>query len=752
MLRDSSPPPLPPPPPPPSPTHLEIEPDEQWKTGLRKPHGDTERGFDDNSENRYRSGGREDERGELDKSVESAEDDDLEEGEEREDSVINPQHSHPPPPRVSLTQPSHSKSLLPQRNAPSRQRRPPNFHPTEDNDDEDLDKSKWQRHGSRPFLSSEPPHQSFSGPLPSGSIPRPVISAPEPSGISRTLVYAAGQISSQVPSQLARHGNVRSTNYGAGHHPSSASPHGKPDLSSLGEAVRFPVSVSPVSQSIHGLQHSPETTKQGIPIPSRLAHRGSVRSTGSTGRSAGHRYVASLNSDLNRGGPHEQQTSSSASPLDKPNLSSLSEAVRFPVSVSPGSQPIHGLQRFPEVTKQGIPIPRGPLPPGDIVDDHDQQSVYSVPRIRIMCSRQSMDSEQVDVPWDIKEVRQRLEQAEHAEEDVRQADSPNNMSEFGTLKDVEPNREMDARQRKAEVRTYGAIAETREAEAKRKEAEAEERKAEAQTSEAESQTREAEFLTRKAEAQTWEATAKRREAEAKTREAEAQARDVEAQTREAEAQTIEAEAKAKDAEVQHNWVESRHRYTTAWPMEEEARMENGPHFFEQACQSSKAEHLKMQLEVEAKMCSTAPQKEAVADSKVADTMEREADAQTKEATVQTMEADTLCKEEELRHRESEVFRLEEKAQQALAEAEQLEAGARQAEAFAKMLEAAAQQKEAEATSSEAEARKLEVDVQNREAKVRFREEEARKMQEKVRCLESAHQSSVEVDLLVACAH
>ena len=776
---------------------------------------------------------------ELDKSVESTdpEDDDSEEGEEAEEDVTNSQQSYPPPPpRVSSTQPSHSKSLLPQRIAPSRWRQPQNFHPTEDSDDADLDKPNWQRHGSRPYFSSEPPHQTFSGPLPSVTVTRPLISAPEPSGISRALANATGQISSPVPSQLARHGSVRSTSLGAGHHPASASPHDKPNLSSLGEAVRFPVSVSPGSQSIRGLQHFPEKSKQGIPIPSHIPRHGSVRSNGSTGRSAGqrhvaplnsysnrgglheqqisysaspldkpnpsslseavrvrfpvsaspgsesihglhhfpektkqsisspshlprhgsdrstgstgrgtgHRYVTSPNSDLNRGVLHEQQTSYSASPLDKPNLSSLGEAVRFPVSVSPGSQPIHGLQRFPEVAKQGIPISRRQMPTEDIVDeDYDQRSVYNVPRIRIMRSRQSMDSEQVDGPWDIKEAQQLLEQAEHVEEGLWQADSPHNLSEVGTQKKIEPNHEMDAKQREAELRTCGAIAETREAEAKRIEAEAEKSEAEAQTSEAQSQAREAEFQTRVAEAQTREAIAKRYEAEVQTRDAEAQARDAEAQTREAGAQTSEAEAKAKDAEAQRNWVESRHRFTTAWPTdsEEEVKIKDRAHFFGQACRSSEAGH----IEIEAKMCSTAPQTEAVTDSKVADTLKRE-------ASVQTMEADTQRKEEELRHRESEAFRLEERARQALAEAKQLEAVACQAEDFAKMLEIAAQQKEAAARSSEAEAKKLEVDVQNREAKVRLREEEVGKMEEKVCCVELAHQSSVEADHLVACAH
>ena len=47
---------------------------EEWKTGPPgKLRGDTERGFDDNSENRYKSGRRDDGMSELDKSVTRAE-------------------------------------------------------------------------------------------------------------------------------------------------------------------------------------------------------------------------------------------------------------------------------------------------------------------------------------------------------------------------------------------------------------------------------------------------------------------------------------------------------------------------------------------------------------------------------------------------------------------------------------------------------------------------------------------------------
>ena len=223
----------------------------KWRTPS-KLHHDTERGFDDNSTNRYGCGGRDDETIELDKSVEGAKDDDLEEGEEWEDD--DTWQSHPsPPPSASSTQLSHSMTVLPQRNAPSHRRKPPSFHPT-----------KWQRHGNLPYLSSERHHKLFLSPFP--SVRRPFLT----SGIFRTLPYSIGPIYGPVSQQLAHHGSVRSTGstgLSASHRHASlnSSDLNRVDLqeqqtssfdripdtptpSSLGEAVRFPVSVAAAQQ------------------------------------------------------------------------------------------------------------------------------------------------------------------------------------------------------------------------------------------------------------------------------------------------------------------------------------------------------------------------------------------------------------------------------------------------------------------------------------------------------------------------
>jgi hypothetical protein len=439
MLRDlsalSPPPPLPPTP---SPTHLEIEQDEQWKTGLSKPHGDTERGFDGNSENRYRSGGKDDERGELYKSVHSTENDSLE---EVEDGVTNPQQSHSAPPiRDSSIQPSHSKSLLPQRVAPSRWRQPPNFYPKGDNDDEDLDMSHWQRHGSRTYFSSEPTHQDFSGSLP--TVPRPVLIAPGPSGIVRTLAYPTVWISSPVPCQLVHHCSVRSTSGSAAHHPS---------------CVMF---------------------------------------------------------------------------------------------ASPGSLSIDGSQRFPEETKQGIAILGRPIPPRDVVDeDQGQQSIYSVPRIRIMCSRQGMDSEQVDVPWDIKEAQQLSEQAMaaangHVEEGVRLADSLNNMFASET-----EHLEADDQTWEASVQTIEADTRFTEEELRHRESEVarlEERVQQAldEVEQLESGARQA-----KLSAKMLEASARQKETEARSVEAELGKLEAEVQDRETKVRLREEEVSKNEEKV-----------------------------------------------------------------------------------------------------------------------------------------------------------------------------------------------------------
>ena len=85
------------------------------------------------------------------------------------------------------------------------------------------------------------------------------VPSPVPMSLERFLAWS--------PSQLARDGSVRSTSLGAGHHSSSASPHGNTNLSSLGKAVRFPASASPALQAIRGLQHFREKIKQTIPFP-----------------------------------------------------------------------------------------------------------------------------------------------------------------------------------------------------------------------------------------------------------------------------------------------------------------------------------------------------------------------------------------------------------------------------------------------------------------------------------------------------
>ena len=164
---------------------------------------------------------------------------------------------------------------------------------------------------------------------------------------------------------------------------------------------------------------------------------------------------------------------SSTGPYDKPNSPSLDEAVRLPVSPSPGFQSTHGLQHFPEKTKPSIPIP-----------------YY----------HETADPN-------------------------RKNDARQRQPEVHTYGAIAKTWETEAKKRDAEAQTSGAEFETREADAQIQEAEFQIREAEFQIREAEFQIREAEFQIREAEFQ-------RREAEFQRREAEIQVRDAEVQTSE----------------------------------------------------------------------------------------------------------------------------------------------------------------------------------------------------------------------------
>jgi len=119
-----------------------------------------------------------------------------------------------------MTQPLHSKSPV-SRRTPSHQRQPPNFQPTDDNDDDDADDlhrhPPWRHgsQGSQPYPPGGAPRHQSSGSQ--ASLWRP----PEPSGISRTFAHANGQVYNTGPVQFPRRGSVNSTgstSSGAGLH------------------------------------------------------------------------------------------------------------------------------------------------------------------------------------------------------------------------------------------------------------------------------------------------------------------------------------------------------------------------------------------------------------------------------------------------------------------------------------------------------------------------------------------------------
>ena len=564
-----------------------------------------------------------------------------EEGEDRREREINFRQSRPQSrPSVPLTQLSHSKSPVPQ----SRLRQPLNLQPAEDNDHEDSDNSDLHTahsHASRPFSPLGLPRRQIrlgetltsiwgntppsAGPSANSSVlPLPLEG---PSSAIPEVVHADAPGIGGVP-EFYRASPPKT--------PKAETPHASASQS------RTPVSTSAAATSPK-LTSDPLTSASlpafRAPEPSgisrSLAHatgqisnhipfqfvRDSIGSTGSIIHIEDHYYAASLNSDQYRSASRERQTSTSASPHDRPDLPLSGEPVCFP-STSPGSQASHGLQRFPENMKQGIPIPGKYTLPGDrpqgsslgslnslrsfgdvsvhqrpdseghmqlphvdglsdasddVGQPHDRQRIYSVPGIRIMTSGQSMDAKHMDVSSDSKEARQFGGQAERLAGGIRQMDAPVNMPEGGTQKkEVEPIRENDTRKSDAEDHLREAEDHLRQAEAEAKEVEAQARKAEAEAREVETQAREAEAHASEAEAQAKEAHDQAWEAEAHAWEAEAQTREAVAQTREAEARKLEAEAHTKEVEARTGEVvaqqsEAEARSTEAKKLEAEVQ-------------------------------------------------------------------------------------------------------------------------------------------------------------------------------------
>ena len=143
------------------------------------------------------------------KPVESEE---REEWDREEEEGVQPRQSRPPSrSNVSLIKPLHSRSPVSRGDTQSRQRRPSNLRSTEDHDDE--------RAGDSPAYPAQPRDQPFPSDEPSRR-QSPGSQAPAwsrvahqsgPSGISRTLAHANGQMYSPSPVQFPRRGSVNST-------------------------------------------------------------------------------------------------------------------------------------------------------------------------------------------------------------------------------------------------------------------------------------------------------------------------------------------------------------------------------------------------------------------------------------------------------------------------------------------------------------------------------------------------------------
>src|SRR6266851_1055448 len=551
--------------------------------------GDDEQGSDESSEGGYGSGGLDNEEGESDQSKESEE-----EEEEEEEGDVNPRQSRlPSRPNGSLTQPLPSRSPVSQRNAPSRQRQPSNLQPAEDHDDEDAGDFPAHAHPAR-RRESQPYSPGGAAPRRQNSgtqapVWRPVPRAPEPSGISRTLAHANGQMYATGPVQFPRRGSVNSTG-------SNSSGAGLHRVGSLNSDQHRSSSVAP--------------------------HNGTERPS----TQARDRIASNV-------GPRERQTSASASPHERPSPPSystvaprvipgahpppLDDAVRFPTSGSPSSRAIFALQRSPEDMRQGIAIPRGPttpeegprgtswgsslhsrrsygdfnvhrrhnskgetrLPPvdGDLSDASDDvvgqlDDRHSVRSMRSVRSVRSMELEQMAAWWEA-EARRKEEEATRKEEEASKKEEEARRLEEKARQSLEEAKRLEAgaRQAEASAKMREAAAQKKEADAKHKEAEAKKREAEAQKREAEAQRKEEQARHRELEARRKEEQARRKEEQAQRKEEQASKREEEVRRKEDDARKREDDARKREEDARKREEDARRFEEEARKKEEEAR-------------------------------------------------------------------------------------------------------------------------------------------------------------------------------------
>ena len=733
--------------------------------------------------------------------------------------VQHRQSRPPSRPNGSLTQPLYSRSPVSRRDAQSQQRRPSNIQSAEVRDNEDASDSPAhpaQPQEGQPFPPAGLHRRQSSGSQ--APVWSPVARPSEPSGLSRTFAHANGQMYNPSPVQFPRRGSVNSTISNSGgtglhhagslnsdqyrsssvHNPhdgterpptrardrvasnigprerkvsASAGPHDRPSPSiyptmtpraipsarppPLDDAVRFPTSASPASRTLFSTQHSPEDTRQGIPIP-----RGpTTPEEGPRGASWGSLNSRRSYGDINVYRRHDNN--SGGDPRLSPVDGGLSDAS------------------------------------GDVVDQlDDQQSVHVT---RNMQSMGNKEVEQMTIYWEAEARRKEGEATRKEEEASRKEDEARRHEGKARLSLEEAQRlEAHARLAEASVKIREAAVQKKEAEVNLKELDTKKREADLHRQEEEFRLKEAEALRKEEEvtrregnarnreegacrleemsqqslrnvqrlesgAREAETSAKMREAAAQKREAEVNLRELETKKCEADLNGQEEELRLKVAEALRKEEEVTRREGSARTKEEEARRleEMSQQSFKNA---QRLESGARQADVSAKLREAAAQKreadvmreeakvkkrEAEVQMREAEVQAREAKAQTREAEAQAREAEALVRETEARrmeeacHRDGEVCRLEGKTRQSLEEAKRLEASAHQAEVSAKMHEAAAQKKEAEAVRRESEAKKLEAEVQYKEAETRRREEEASRKEEEVRLLEERARRSLE---------
>ena len=692
---------------------------------IPRQQGDSERGSHENFEERYGSGGIDDEGDEPDEST-------GEEEEEEEGEWGDSRQSRPPlRSKFSLIQGLRSRSPISRNTFLSRQRQPSNFQSGEDNDDEDAEDPQshpvlW--HGGQPFPPGAARRQRSSS---QASVWRSTSRAPEPSGPSRPSAHANGQAYNSGPVRFPRRGSVNSTGStsgGAGLHragplndqhpsgsvashsdterprtqnpsrqrqPSSFQPgednddkdaedpqghmprHGgqpfpseaarlqrsssQPSVWHPASRAQEPSGLSRTFAHANGQMYSPG---QG---PVQFPRRGSVNSTGSTSSGTGLHRAGSLN-DQHRSGsvaPHSGTECPPAQNRDRIASTIGPRERQTSASASPHDRP--SPPSYPIVSPRAIPVARPPP-----LDDAVRFPTSGSPSSRVIYSMQRS-------PEDMKQGIAIPRGPTTPEDGPRGmswgSGSLNSRRSFG---DFNVHRRHNSKGDSRLPPVDGDLSDASD-----------------------------DVLGQLDDRQSMHSIRSLRSV-----------RSVRSMELEQRAVWLEAEARRKEEEASRKEEEASRKEEEAHRLEEKARLS-----LEEA----------ERLELEARQTdASAKTREAIAQQKEAEAMRKEAEAKKREAQVQKREADAQRKEEQARHRDLEVRRKEEQARRKEEEAQRKEEGARRREEEVRRKEDDARKREDDARKREEDARQREMLARQKEEDVRRFEEEARKREEETK--------------------